>query len=377
MLGNPLLIELILGEIRKVGPIPFEKFMELALYQPLHGYYSRNSPSNIGRQGDFYTNVSVGSYFGKLMSQQFQEIWEIFEKPKSFHVVEQGANSGQFAIDSLTSIRESDPIFFSAIKYIIIEPLDSLQSVQQANLKNGGLSEKVIWLKDFSEQQKETLTGVFFSNELVDSFPVHRIVRHQNSWRESYVDYVSDKFVFIDKPISETKLEQAIQQASIPLLEGYTTEINVRAQSWIGNVASLFSKSVIITIDYGYPADIYYSPERTEGTLLCYYQHRKSVDPLVRVGEQDITAHVDFTGLTYAGKKAGLTFSGFTDQHHFLIGVMHDQMEKNDVSISSSAFKTLIHPELMGTRFKFLVQTKGFSGSFKIKGLKFAKQILA
>ncbi|MDQ3625761.1 MAG: SAM-dependent methyltransferase, partial [Verrucomicrobiota bacterium] len=169
-LGEPRLVEFIRETIRRDGPVPFRWFMEQALYHPEHGYYS-SGRAVIGRGGDYFTNVSVGPLFGRLMAAQFTEMWTLLGKPDELVVVEQGAHDGQLADDVLRAVQQRAPEFFDALTYRIVEPLPVLEQRQRAIL--AGFNDKVEWRRTVADL--EPLTGVHFSNELLDALPVHLV----------------------------------------------------------------------------------------------------------------------------------------------------------------------------------------------------------
>ena len=188
--GSPDLVDYIRETMRQRGPVAFAWFMEQALYHPEFGYYSSGQCA-IGRRGDYFTNVSVGPLFGRLLAAQFAEMWEILGRPGDFTIVEQGAHYGEFAGDVLDEARERTPDFFSALRYSVIEPFPVLEARQKERLR--GFTEKVTWRKSMDDL--EPFTGVHFSNELIDSMPVRLISRAGNEdWKERLVDRTGDGF---------------------------------------------------------------------------------------------------------------------------------------------------------------------------------------
>lgn len=290
--------------------------MKEALYHPKHGYYAS---AKIGREGDFYTNVSVGNLFGSLMARQFFEMWQVLGEPKTFDICEQGAHNGQFAADVLQFLHDNHPQCFRACRYVIIESLSALKQKQKEFLECAKLSKKIRWIDSLSKIKKESLEGVFFSNELLDSFPVCLVTFSQGKWHEKFVIWKNNEFQFILRPIQNLGLKKAIPH--LPAIEGYETEICLSIRGWVQQVARILRRGFVLTMDYGLLHDELYSCERSKGTLRCYHQHKASDNPLAHIGEQDITAHVNFSDLMEAGDKAGLQTLAFTDQHHFLIGL--------------------------------------------------------
>lgn len=357
--GDPALIEFISGHILAGGPVTFRWFMEQALYHPAHGYYAAGKAA-IGRHGDYFTNVSVGPLFGKLLAAQFREMWERMGRPARFTIVEQGANSGDFARDVLNAARLDSREFFEAIHYAIVEPFPVLRARQQKALAAFSRPEWHSTLADI-----EPFQGVHFSNELVDAMPVHLVKFHEGEWKERHVDWNGNAFLFVERPLSTARLSSHVQKLSLPGIDNYTTEINLDALDWIESLAPRMDKGYALIADYGWPRDVYYSSDRASGTLACYSQHKRSFDPLQNTGGADITAHVDFTSLAECAVASGLRLAGFADQHHFMVGLgkneFPDAVVAPDMERQKAlrAFQTLMHPNFMGLGFKFLALEKG------------------
>lgn len=355
---------IIAEEIATHGPMPFARFMELALYHPAHGYYS-GAKARVGRKGDFFTNVSVGSLYGRLLAVQFTEMWERIGRPSGFSIVEQGAHGGDFAADVLDVLSRSS----TAVTYRIVEPSASLAAQQRARLAKFG--EKVRWYE--SLDALPPFTGVHFSNELPDAFPVHVVKWDGAAWCERCVSAKDERFVFVDAPLSSRALATACEQIPQPLPPGYTTEVNLAAHEWIASVATKLTRGWVLAVDYGHERSDYYAPQRAEGTLSAYANHRREPDPLARPGEIDLTAHVDFTSLIESAEAAGMKCVGFTDQHHFMVGLgvghFADGANPGDVR----AFQTLMHPQMMGMAFKVVCFAKGMELSPALSGFRFAR----
>ena len=378
MLGKPALVKIVRDEIAKRGPMPFVRFMELALYHPQYGYYTDPNRAQIGRSGDFYTSVSVGALFGQLLAQQFEQMWEILGQPRPFHILEQGAHEGRLAIDVLLWLKQCRPALFSETVYHFVEPSPTLRARQEIRIAEASLSGQVHWTPSPAVE-----TGLWFSNELVDSFPVHRVCHREGHWHESHVVWENESFGWRDLPITNSELAKAVEQLPLPAIEGYATEINLAARTWMSKIAGAVQRGFFLTIDYGYLEEAYYHPQRSAGTLTGYHHHQRVKNLLENVGQQDLTAHVDFSSLMRVGADGGLTTLGWTDQHHFLIGLAHDDLSNFEergldqdphFRETARAFRTLMHPEIMGTSFKYLVQSKGLTDCPTLNGLKFAKR---
>ncbi|MCE0484659.1 MAG: SAM-dependent methyltransferase [Methylacidiphilales bacterium] len=362
------LAKIIQAEIRTGGAMSFERFMELALYQPGLGYYvGTNGPTRIGRRGDFYTSVSVGPLFGRLLGRQFFQMWEILGNPDPFWVMEQGAHDGQLARDILEWAEAEAPGFFEAMHYAVVGGTE---------FANEAGPNRITWFENLGALAGKKPVGVVFSNELVDAFPVRVIVGREGQWKERRVMIDENgSFGWTEAKMGE-ELDEAATSLPLPPLEGYVTEINLRARRWMEEVARMMSRGYVVTIDYGFPASVYYAPFRTAGTLTAYVKHRRVDDVLAEPGEHDLTAHVDFTALARAGEKAGLSTLGFVDQQRFLMGIAHDELSgaagpNAGIEKNQAAWNTLTHPEHLGTTFQVLVQAKDAPAA--LDGLRFAR----
>jgi SAM-dependent MidA family methyltransferase len=364
--GSPDLVDYIRETIRQHGPVRFDWFMEQALYHPQFGYYSSGKCA-IGRRGDYFTNVSVGPLFGRLLAAQFAELWEILGRPGDFTIVEQGAHHGEFANDVLEEVRERTPDFFSALRYCVIEPFPILEARQRERLRD--FSEKLTWWKSLDDL--EPFTGVHFSNELLDSMPVRLISRDgDEDWKERRVDSDGGGFAFVTGPITDEKLRRHLEKLPRSGEALYETEVNLVALDWIEDIARKLTRGFVLTVDYGYSRAEFYAEERTTGTLQCRAEHRAVSSPLGEIGRADITAHVDWTSVAERGEEAGLKLIGFTDQHHFITGLLTRRAPQES---ERRALQTLLHPELLGTRFQFLALSKNVSGG-EMSGFRFARE---
>lgn len=355
------LTELLREQIALHGPIPFREFMAQALYDPQHGYYAAGR-ARIGRAGDFFTNVSVGPLFGRLLARQFIQVWEHLGAPAAFTIVEQGAHAGQFARDALGGLREFAPECFAAVRYVIVEPLPALRHQQEETLS--GLP--VCWLERLEELP--AFTGIHFSNELLDAFPVHQVVRTAAGWAERHVRWEDERFSFCEGPLSDPRLAGALEPWTVE--PGFVAEINLAARDWLDTIAARLERGCVLVIDYGYSREELF--QRPAGTLSAYASHRREPDPLARPGEIDLTAHVEFTGLLEHAARARLASCGLADQHHFMVGLsrLHFTAESAPPA-ELRAFKTLMHPALMGAAFKALCLIKG--GLAPLAGFEFAR----
>jgi SAM-dependent MidA family methyltransferase len=342
-------------------PIPFREFMELALYHPEHGYYAGGRAA-LGRKGDYFTSVSVGPIFGQLLTLQFREMWDLLGRPADFTIVEQGAHDGTFANDVLSHLQRESPDFFTSLRYKIIEPFDIPRARQGEKL---GAFPNVTWHRTLDELAP--FTGVHFSNELIDAFPVHVVRFRAGQWRELCV---TPRLEWTEAPIDDPNLRAQLHD--IPQVENYTTEINLEALEWAKNLSTKLQRGWLLAIDYGFARDQYYASARAQGTLRGYKSHKLATDLLATPGEIDLTTHVDFTTLAATFLASGLTLAGYTDQHHFLTPLVAKTFaEVPPTPQQSRAIKTLLHPEMLGATFKVLAISQ--QAPAPITGLQFAR----
>jgi SAM-dependent MidA family methyltransferase len=359
--------------------------MDLALYHPEFGYYTRavdaadNEPPRtrnpIGWSGDYYTSSDASPLLAGALARQLAQIDDRLSRPDPFTVVEMGPGKGLLARQILTWCERNFPKLFTRLRYLLIECSPALAAAQRKLLTPWLGRPQVAWLEGLADLHDGAVTGTVFSNELVDAFPVHRIRIVEGAPHELYVAEADGRFVERTGPLSTPALAGYLAQLAadgITLPEGYTTEINLRAVEWMKEVARVLGRGVAITIDYGHTAHDLYGPHRYRGTLLCYHRHQVSEDPYTQVGLQDLTAHVDFTALAAAGEDAGLRTTGFTNQTSFLIGLGAEQMlaalDPESAELRSAI--QLLRPDGMGRTFKVLVQHKGIPEP-ALDGLRF------
>ena len=370
--GDQALTDFVRQRIRRDGPVTFAWFMEQALYHPGLGYYSSGRCS-IGRKGDYFTNVSVGPLFGRLLAGQFAEMWDSLGRPDDFAIVEQGAHQGDFARDVLIAAQERDPDFFARLRYEIVEPFPILRSRQEETLRDFGST--VTWTGAVAEL--EPFCGVHFSNELLDAMPVRLISRIGDGWQERSVAEAGEGFDFVATPITDPALLRHLDTVPGQQATPYETEVNLAALRWMEQLAPKLTRGYVLAVDYGHSREDYYAPERSSGTLQCYSNHRILPSPLTEIGQIDITAHVDWTSLAEGAEARGLTVAGFTDQHYFATGIvtalMAEQFGANTDAATRRALQTLLHPEFLGTTFQFLGLTKDIAPGVPMSGFNFAR----
>ncbi len=366
--------------------------MEQVLYHPEHGYYSSDR-ATIGRRGDYFTNVSVGPVFGELIAAQFAEIWERFGKIDNFLIVEQGAHHGEFARDVLESSQRRFPDFFSALHYHIVEPFPTLQDRQSRTLQQ--FRARVRWRKSLDEL--EPFIGIHFSNELLDSMPVHLLVATDAGWQEKCVALDGSDFAFVPQSIAEPKLKEFMANAP-RLLSGHEIEVSLAVLDWIEDVAAKLQRGFVLVVDYGFSRDDFYDPQLKTGTLQARARHRRLTSPFADIGDADITVHVNWTNLAGHAEQCGLRIVGFTDQHHFLTGIISEfgrggspeppanaspartDWGQSPLPLDSKTkreLQTLLHPEMLGRTFQVLALTKDVDPAVSLAGFKFARNVRA
>jgi SAM-dependent MidA family methyltransferase len=372
---NPL-SEIIRREVAQSGILPFARFMELALYCPKHGYYEAKK-DNPGQRGDFYTSVGAGKVFGRLLACQFAGWLETLNPqplaaPKrsaggsTLNLVEAGAHDGKLAGDILAWLQLKHPERFGQIEYWIIEPSAQRQEWQRETLKH--FAPRVRWFSDFDNIKLQTpnskLAGVIFSNELLDAMPVHRFGWNaaKKTWFEWGVAVDGEKFIWakIQTPDARPQTPDPGLLAVLP--DGYTIETCPAAESWWREAADILGRGKLMTIDYGLTAEELFSPGRLRGTLRAYFRHHAGDDLLANVGEQDLTAHVNFSVIRAAGESAGLKTETFLTQSQFLTQILEKAAKDNSLgawtSTQARQFQTLTHPEHLGRAFRVLVQSR-------------------
>lgn len=357
----------ILSQIEKRGSIPFSQFMEWCLYHPDYGYY-RSERMNIGRDGDFYTSPCVHPLFGGLIAKQLSQMSEQWGGP-FFDVVEQGGGRGFLCEDVLQWAKKNSSVFYQRLRYHLIETSPFLLKEQRERLVEHEKEGKVFWMDpEAFEEGRALVEGCFLSNELVDAFPVHQVIFDRGNLKEIYVTQDHGQLKEQWGKLSDPRIVSYFQSMGITLQEDQRAEVNLKALDWMEKVARCLKKGFVLTIDYGYLAKELYGSHRREGTLLCYTQHQTSENPYERLGEQDITSHVNFTGLIQKGEEVGLHFTGLVPQYQFLIalGLLQEmeslgrEMPEMDALQLRLSLKHLIEPEMgMGEVFKVLIQHKG------------------
>jgi SAM-dependent MidA family methyltransferase len=367
---------LLLDTLRRTGAITFERYMALCLYHPEHGYYAQGR-DRTGVEGDYFTSPDLHPIFARLVARQAAEMWDMLGRPSRFSWVEMGAGRGLFAQDFLSGVKSAPPDFALALDYVAIEPSPRQCARLRERLAEKGLAGTVRLLEKL--EQLSPITGCFFSNELVDAFPVAVVTRAGGHLREVYVAARGDELCEELGPIHDPTIAAAVARYANQLEEGCRVEVNLMASQWMRTVAEKLIRGFVITIDYGDLAKYLYIEERPQGTLLAYHRHWPSADLFSAPGQADLSAYVNFSALIDAGNDAAVELTGFTSQQRFLLALGEANQFADLYELGASELenlkarlklKRLIHPEGMGNIFKVLVQHRGLTAP-KLTGLKY------
>jgi len=356
--------------IREKGQITFAEFMDIALYKEGEGYYQKENP--FGQQGSFYTSVNASESFGRTLAKSFVYIIDECGLDKRF--CEMGAGSGMLANDILNYLKNNEKAIYDELEYFIIEKSEYLINRQKELIEKEHAG-KVCWIPF---EELNNFNGVFYSNELVDAFPVHRVIRVKEGLKELYVRELDGKLQFVPDEFSSPMLQDFLDNINLKVTETQIVDINLDLVRWIEAMADKINKGVMVTIDYGFEAPALYQSYRRDGTVTCYYRHTQNNDFFDRIGYQDITAFVDFTSLSLYGAKKGLEPMAFMPQWLYLVqsGIL-DEVNACETDLQKSSVKSLIMPEGgFGTNFQMFMQGKGVDLPKNFKYTKPAKEAL-
>jgi SAM-dependent MidA family methyltransferase len=377
--SNSALVEVIRKEIgAKGGKITFARFMELALYHPVHGYYLAEE-RRPGRGGDFLTAPEATPFFGLTIARQIAECWERLERPKRFVVREYGAGVGGLAYDIIAGLSTEARDVLHALEYRLVELNQHRLAQALSAMDEVGLGHLVV--AEDPDAELEPITGVVLANEVADAFPVHRLIVREGELRERFVTW--DRGWFAEtagEPTAEAvEAFDALLGEGVRLGEGDAADVSPAAAKWFAEISRGLAHGYAIVIDYGYAAKELYQSHRLEGTMRGYYGHTVTDDPFVRVGEQDLTAHVDFTALQRAGESAGMTRAGLTTQGAFLaslgLGDLLVQLQQDvttsvaDYLAAQAAVYRLIDPGGLG-RFGVLLMARDAPVEPPLRGME-------
>lgn len=337
------------------GWISFADFMQMALYEPQLGYYSGGA-KKFGYGGDFVTAPEISPLFAQTLAHQVAQVLADVQGS----ILELGAGTGKLALDLLLALQDLNQL---PEQYYIMEVSAHLRHIQQETLQKAlpaELLQCVVWLDTLPQD----FVGMIIGNEVLDAIPAHLVHYTAQGLYERGVAF-NGNFVWEDKPLLSGNLFEATSALALP--RDYLTEICPAASGLIASLAHALKKGVIVMLDYGFSAREYYHPQRNLGTLMCHYQHYAHTEPLVYIGLQDITAHVDFTSIAHAGVNNDLELAGFCSQAQFLMncGIL-DLMSKvsphdmaNYAPLAAVAQK-LLSPAEMGDLFKVIAFSKQF-----------------
>jgi SAM-dependent MidA family methyltransferase len=337
------------------GWVNFAQLMDAALYTPGLGYYSGGA-KKFGFDGDFVTASEISPLFSQTIARQVKQVLSALKaQNKQADILELGAGTGRFAKDLLLEMAKLEQL---PTRYMILEVSAHLREVQQSTLKAALPDEmlsRVVWLDALPEH----FDGLIFANEVLDALPVHIVKKTAAGLAEMGVVSEDAGLAWQEKPVSSSALKGFV--AEIDLMDGYTTEVCLATSGLVASLAGILQSGMLLMIDYGFSRDEYYHPQRNQGTLMCHYRHRAHGDPLVYLGLQDITAHVDFTRVAEAGVANGLELIGFVTQAQFLINAGITELlasipaedSANYLPLVASAQK-LLSPAEMGDLFKVI-----------------------
>ena len=337
------------------GVLPFERYMDLVMYEPGLGYYVSGT-RKFGRQGDFVTAPELGSLYGRCVARQ---VAQILAQLDGGSLLEFGAGSGVLAATVLTELAERDSL---PAEYLIVEVSPALRAQQQQTLA-GQIEQNLVKVRWLDSLPESGFRGVILANEVLDAMPIIRFrvgaEGHMTAGvvrRNGHLDWSWQR-----DPSQDGRIDRLVQQYG--LVADYTSEVNPRAAAWMQTVGRVLDAGLILVMDYGYPGAEYYHYERSDGTLMCHYQHRAHMDPFLYPGLQDLTAHVDFSAVAAAGQLAGLDIAGFTSQEAFLLStgvldlVAHASSGPVDPKLSAELKQLTLSSE-MGESFKALAMVK-------------------
>jgi len=367
--------------------------MELALYDPVAGYYARAAQRS-GRAGDFFTSVDVGPLFGELLATQVAEMARLLGPPAAsrdvrFDLVEAGAGNGRLSADILRAIRRREPSLYSQLRLHLVETSAAARTAQR-----DVLDDMAETLASSSDVLPDSFEGVLLANELLDAMPVHQVVMRREGLREVYVeaerlDTGDRRLATTEGPLSTQELEEYLARLEVTLEPGWRVEVNLHAVDWIRTAARRLRRGFIIVIDYGHRAGELFSASHSAGTLTTFAAHNAegsegSPDTpawLEGAGHRDITAHVDFTSIENAAHEEGLTTIGFLDQTYFLLGLAGAGGADGGISgVDASdmktrlALKTLLMPGGLGSTHKVLILGKNV-GSPMVLGCSYRRRV--
>lgn len=362
------LCALIREEIRSRGPIPFSRYMEMALYQPGLGYYSAGL-HKLGEAGDFVTSPELGSLFAGCLARQIEQT---AQQLGEYDILEIGAGSGRLAAD-LLQLLDEDRL---PVRYMILDRSADLRQVQREHIASiaPALLSRVEWL---DQAPQEPWQGVLLANEVIDALAVERFQASDSADLEQLcVSHTNSGFQWESRQ-APAYLADALDALGVEFPGLYRSEINLQLLPWLEAMTASMYRGLALFIDYGYPRREYYLDQRNDGTLICHYRHRAHDDVFFWPGLQDITAFVDFTLLAEASVQCGLELEGYTSQAMFLLGCGLDEVLAEQTALSidgglalNTQVRHLTLPGMMGERFQVMGLSRDLSRDlgFELKG---------
>ena len=347
--------EKIEAQLAKLDSISFPYFLDIALYDPEHGYYASRS-SQVGRSGDFYTSVSIGPLFGQLLARRFVHWWKNHEKPISWRILEIGAHDGKLAADILETIATLSPDAWKALEYSIVEPMPLLREEQHQRLSP--LAAKLHLATDFQSLSENPLPGIAFGNEILDALPFHLIRRCDSEWKELFVTKGLELSAQDINPASALGRKTTVLGEAFP--DVYQTEIRTNYLGFLKQISGCIVDGMLVFIDYGFAAPEYYDMHRTRGTLRTFYKHQAAEDPLDDPGSRDITAHVDFTDLAREAATIDWHPTHFSSQGSYLTHLAAEMIQSGEMNDPKTIaqFRSLTHPAHLGASFHVIEFSK-------------------
>ena len=368
--GHPEIVAHLREEIARAGSITLARFMEIALYDPEHGYY-QTAQRRPGRGGDFLTSPELHPFFGFTLARQIAECWRRLDRPAIFTVREYGPGVGGLAYDIIAAIGEHAPEVRAALRYRLVDVNSHRMRDALAAMAEVGLGD-VVSAETPGDAANDPIAGVVLANEVADAFPVHQLIVRGGALRERFVAWDDDAawFAWAEAPLSDeiarldisSYLERAgVDMPNLP--DGSLLEISPAAADWIAELSQGLARGYALIVDYGYPAAELYRGHRLGGLLRGYRAHTVTDDPFAAIGEQDLTAHVDFTTLIEAAERSGMAVAGLTTQADFLTALgmgdfLVDLQRQEGIDLeryyqSQAAVMRLIDPGGLG-RFRVL-----------------------
>ncbi len=353
------------------------EFIDLALYHPELGYYA-TAPQRSGRGGDFFTSVDVGPLFGQLLAVQLAEMWRLLDRPAAFDLVEAAAGNGRLARDVLDATRANHADFHAAVRLHLVEASARARAAQADTL-----GPHATRLASSGPDLPASFAGALVANELLDALPPRAVVMREDGLHERVVTLSGDAFVEVDGPPAPPELTAYLDRVGARLERGWRAEVNLAAERWVAGAARRLTRGFLIFVDYGHEAPRLYSASHAAGTIASFSRHASDPAPggwLKAPGTQDITAHVDLTGVRLAAEREGLETLALLDQTYFLLGLgaadrLGDRTGDEVADLKRRlALKTLLLPGGLGSTHKVLVFGRAV-GRPRLKATSFGQRL--